>query len=240
MKSQKKITALIVDDEELARGLVREYLSAYPEIEIIGECGNGFDAVKIITEQHPSLLFLDIQMPKLNGFEVLELLEDPPAIIFVTAYDQYALKAFDVHAVDYLLKPFGKDRFADALERAKKNIEKNTSSKTKQIIDKARPKDQMLERVLIKEGSKVLIIPIDTIDYVEAQDDYVNFRVSGKSHLKQHRLAELEVCLDPKRFVRIHRSYILNIERLAKIELYAKDSRVALLKDGTKIPISRT
>jgi two-component system LytT family response regulator len=231
---------IIVDDEELARGLVREYLAAYPDIEIVAECSNGFEAVKAATELKPNLMFLDIQMPKLNGFEVIELIDDPPAVIFVTAFDQYALKAFEVHAVDYLLKPYSKQRFDEALSHAREHLSPRTSLRTKEIAAAAKPKDQLLERVLIKEGSKVLVIPAEKIDYVEAQDDYVSFRVEGKSHLKMQRLSDLETMLDPRRFVRIHRSYILNIERLAKIELYAKDSRTAILKDGTQLTVSRT
>jgi two-component system LytT family response regulator len=239
MKPQTMRT-IIVDDEELARGLVREYLAAYPDIEIVAECSNGFEAVKAATELKPNLMFLDIQMPKLNGFEVIELIDDPPAVIFVTAFDQYALKAFEVHAVDYLLKPYSKQRFDEALSHAREHLSPRTSLRTKEIAAAAKPKDQLLERVLIKEGSKVLVIPAEKIDYVEAQDDYVSFRVEGKSHLKMQRLSDLETMLDPRRFVRIHRSYILNIERLAKIELYAKDSRTAILKDGTQLTVSRT
>lgn len=238
MKS--KIKTIIVDDEELARGLVREYLSAHPNFEIVAECSNGFEAVKAATELNPDLMFLDIQMPKLTGFEVLELIENPPAVIFVTAFDQYALKAFEVHAVDYLLKPYSKQRFDEALSHAVEHLDKGSKEKTKEIIAAAQQQDQILERVLIKEGSKVLVVPVEKIDYIEAQDDYVSFRVEGKSHLKMQRLGDLEVALDNRRFVRIHRSYIMNIERLAKIELYAKDSRTAVLKDGTQLPVSRT
>lgn len=240
MKHSQRIKAVIVDDEELARGLVREYLSAHPDVEIVAECANGFEAVKAVTELHPDLLFLDIQMPKLNGFEVLDLIEEAPAVIFVTAFDQYALKAFEVHAVDYLLKPYSKERFDEALAHALQRMEMRQPLKAKEVVAAATPQDQLLERVLIKEGSKVLVIPVEKIDYVEAQDDYVSFRVEGKSHLKMQRLAGLEASLDNRRFVRIHRSFILNIERLAKIELYAKDSRTAILKDGTQLPVSRT
>jgi two-component system LytT family response regulator len=236
----KKIRTIIVDDEDLARGLVREYLMLHPEIDIVAECSNGFEAVKAVSELFPDLMFLDIQMPKLNGFEVLELIENPPEVIFVTAFDQYALKAFDVHAVDYLLKPYSKERFDEALAHAVAHLDKRQPEKTKEIIAAARPQDQILERILIKEGNKVLVIPVEKIDYIEAQDDYVSFRVEGKSHLKMQRLAELESSLDNKQYVRIHRSYILNIERLSKIELYAKDSRTAILKDGTQLPVSRT
>jgi two-component system LytT family response regulator len=234
------IRAIIVDDEELARGLVREYLAPYPDVEIIAECANGFEAVKAATELKPDLIFLDIQMPKLSGFEVIELIDDPPAVIFVTAFDQYALKAFEVHAVDYLLKPYSKQRFDEALSHAREKILRSSGETAKIMVRSARPKEQMLERVLIKEGSKVLVIPVEKIDYIEAQDDYVAFRVDGRTHLKMQRLADLEEMLDPRRFVRIHRSYILNIERLAKLELYAKDSRRAILKDGSQIAVSRT
>lgn len=236
----RTLTAVIVDDEDLARTLVKEYLSDHPSVKIAAECANGFEAVKAVTELKPDLMFLDIQMPKLSGFEVLELLEEPPAVIFVTAFDQFALKAFDVHAADYLLKPYGKERFAQALQKAMERIEKKTPSKTKEILSDARSAGERLERILIKEGSKVLVIPSDKIDYIEAQDDYISVRSEGKSHLKMQRMAEVETQLDPRRFVRIHRSYILNIDRLSKIELYAKDSRTAVLKDGTQLPVSRT
>jgi two-component system LytT family response regulator len=234
------IKAIIVDDEELARSLVREYLSAHPAVKIVAECSNGFEAVKAVTELKPDLMFLDIQMPKLSGFEVLELLEEPPAVIFVTAFDQYALKAFDVHAADYLLKPYGKERFSQALQKALDRIEQKNPAKTKEILTDVRPAGERLERILIKEGSKVLVIPSEKIDYIEAQDDYISVRSEGKSHLKMQRMSDVETQLDPRRFVRIHRSYILNIDRLAKLELYAKDSRTAVLKDGTQLPVSRT
>jgi two-component system LytT family response regulator len=234
------LKTIIVDDEELARSLLREYCSYHSNIQIVAECANGFEAVKAVSELHPDMIFLDIQMPKLSGFEVIELLDEPPAVIFVTAFDQYALKAFDVHAVDYLLKPYGKERFNEALDLAMKRLNKHQTGRTKQIAAESKPSGQLLERILIKEGSKVLVIPVEKIDFIEAQDDYASFRYEGKSHLKMQRLAELESSLDPRRFVRIHRSYILNIERLSKIELFAKESRTAVLKDGTQLPVSRT
>ena len=218
MKHSQRIKAVIVDDEELARGLVREYLSAHPDVEIVAECANGFEAVKAVTELHPDLLFLDIQMPKLNGFEVLDLIEEAPAVIFVTAFDQYALKAFEVHAVDYLLKPYSKERFDEALAHALQRMEMRQPLKAKEVVAAATPQDQLLERVLIKEGSKVLVIPVEKIDYVEAQDDYVSFRVEGKSHLKMQRLAGLEASLDNRRFVRIHRSFIVKVEEINEIQ----------------------
>lgn len=218
---------------------MREYLGARSGIEIVAECGNGFEAVKAITELKPDLVFLDIQMPKLDGFEVIELLDDPPGIIFITAYDQYALKAFEVHAIDYLLKPFTLERFEEALSHALQRLGQNNRRVFSTMVSDARPKGEPLQRVLIREGSRVLVVPIDKIDYFEAQDDYVAIRSEGKPHLKHQRLNDLEAALDPQRFVRIHRSYILNVDRLVKIELSAKDSRVAILKDGVMLPVSR-
>ena len=237
--SSKTITAVLVDDETLAREVLREHIASHPELSIVAECSNGFDAVKAITELKPDLVFLDIQMPKLNGFEVLELIDHDPTVIFVTAYDQYAVKAFEVHAVDYLLKPFSKDRFEEALAHARKNLDRGMAPAVEKIVSDAHANDQPMERILIREGTKVYVIPVEKIDYVEAQDDYVSVRSDGKSLLKQHRLSDLEKSLDPARFVRIHRKYILNVDRLARIELYAKDSRVAILKDGTKLQVSR-
>jgi len=235
------ITAIIVDDEMLARSIIREYLAARPEVTVVAECANGFEAVKAVAELKPDLMFLDIQMPKLSGFEVIELLETPPAVVFVTAFDQYAVQAFNVHAVDYLLKPYTQERFLEALEHVQQRLAAAAPPPpVKAAAEEAVSVQQPLERLLIKEGSKVLIIPAEKIDYIEAQDDYIAVRAEGKSHLKMQRLSALETQLDPRRFVRIHRSYILNIERLAKIELYAKDSRVAVLKDATQLPVSRT
>ena len=233
------LKAIIVDDEDLARSLVREYLGASADIDIVADCANGFEAVKAITELNPDILFLDIQMPKLNGFEVLELVQHNPAVIFVTAFDEYALKAFEVHAVDYLLKPFTRERFDQALALARERLSRKEVQPLAEVLATARNKDIPLERVLVRDGSKVHVIPVGKIDYIEAQDDYIALKAEGKTHLKQQRLAELETLLEPRRFVRIHRSYILNIERLARIELYAKDSRVAILKDGTQLQVSR-
>lgn len=234
------IQAIIVDDEELARSIIREYLAEHPEVQIVAECSNGFEAVKAVTELKPNLVFLDVQMPKLNGFEVLELVEVDLAVIFITAYEQYAVKAFDVHAVDYLLKPVSRERFDEALSHAKDKLGRNEFLPTLDIIQAARPTGETVERILVRDGSRVSVIPAGKIDYIEAQDDYVAIKSEGKSHLKKQRLSDLQALLDPKRFVRIHRSYILNIECLARLELYAKDSRLAILKDGTKLQVSRS
>lgn len=235
----KKIRALVVDDEELARQVLRELLQEHPEIQIVAECVNGFEAVKAICEHQPDLMFLDVQMPKLSGFDVLELIEEDVAVIFVTAYDQYAMKAFEVHAVDYLLKPIGRDRFEEALGRAKKRIGEKKPS-VEQIVAAARPPQQYLERLVVRDGTRVTLIPAAKLDYVEAQDDYIALASQGAKHLKQQTIASVEAGLDPARFVRIHRSYIVNFERVVRIEPYGKDSRLAILADGTRLPVSRT
>ena len=230
----------IVDDEELARRLVREYLSEAEGVEVVAECANGFEAVKAVTELKPDLLLLDIQMPRLDGFEVLELVGEEVAVIFITAYDKYALRAFDVHAVDYLLKPFNPERLREALDRARALIGRKHPITPAQLSAAARPAGTYVERIAIRDGANVTVIPVSKVDYVEAQDDYVCFRAEGKRYLKQQTLAEVEGVLDPAQFVRIHRSYILNIDRLAKLELYAKDSHAAILRDGTRLAVSRS
>jgi len=237
----KPIGAIIVDDEQLARHAVRELLVAHPEIAILAECANGIEAVKAVAEHQPSLIFLDVQMPKLNGFDVLELINTDAAVIFTTAYDQYAMRAFEVHAVDYLLKPIGRERFETALNHAKVRIEKKSPNpRAEDLSAAARPPQQFLERVVVEDGAKVSIIPIAKLDYVEAQDDYVALASAGKKHLKQQTIASLEACLDPQCFVRIHRSYLVNLERVTRIEPYAKDSKIAILSDGTRLPVSRS
>lgn len=234
------LRAVIVDDEELARGFLRELLAPHSEIEIAAECANGFEAVKAIGETSPDLLFLDVQMPKLDGFEVLELLDQTqsaPVVVFVTAYDQYAMRAFDAHAVDYLLKPFSAERFERALERAKARL-----GERRPPLDAAPPRgpQERPQRIVVKDGTRVHVIPLDKLDYIEAQDDYVALHSGGKSHLKQQSIASLEATLDPARFVRIHRSAIVNLERIARIEPYGKESRIAILADGTRLPVSRS
>lgn len=238
MESSGRIRVVIVDDEELARRLLREYLAQAPDIEIVSECANGFEAVKVISEQKPDLVFLDVQMPKLNGLEVLELIGSEIPVIFVTAYDMYAMRAFDAHAVDYLLKPFNLERFGTALERARRRLGEHMPPAA-ELVAAARPPEQYAQRLVVKDGTKVHIIPVDKLDFVEAQDDYVSLRSERKNHLKQQTISSVEASLNPNRFIRIHRSYIVNLERIAKIEPYTKDSRVAVLSDGTQLPISR-
>jgi two-component system LytT family response regulator len=230
---------MIVDDEDLARALVREYIGAHPDLEIVAECANGFDAVKAITELAPDLVFLDIQMPKLNGFEVVELAGRKSRYIFVTAYDQYALKAFEVHAVDYLLKPFSQQRFNEAVAHARAGAGASSAGAVDAVVSEALARNKPLGRVLIRDGARVHVIGVDKIDYIEAQDDYVQIHAEGKGYLKNQRLAELESQLDGDAFVRIHRSYILNIGCISRIE-QGKDSHSAILKDGTRLPVSRS
>ncbi len=239
-----KCRVLLVDDEAPARALLREYLAAHADIEVLGECANGFEAVKRIAEVAPDLVFLDVQMPKLDGFEVLELLDPRPVVVFCTAYDEYALKAFEVHAVDYLLKPFGRERLAEALDRARARLVAAASPAAvaptaAALAATARPQGQWLERLVIKDGPNVHVVPVDKLDYLEAQDDYVAIHTEGKAWLKHQTLAELAEQLDPQRFVRVHRSYVVPVERIARLELYAKDSRVAILHDGRQLPVSR-
>ena len=228
---------MIVDDEDLARGLVREFLAGHADVEIVAECANGFDAVKAISELEPELVFLDIQMPKLNGFEVVELAGRKTRYIFVTAYDQYALKAFEVHAVDYLLKPYSQQRFDEALAHARASL--GNAPGVAAVVSEAGARARPLGRILIRDGARVHVIASDKIDYVEAQDDYVQIHSEGKGYLKNQRLSELESQLDPEVFVRIHRSYLLNIGCVSRIE-QGKDSHSAILQDGTRIPVSRS
>jgi two-component system LytT family response regulator len=239
MKEDGKIRALIVDDEELARQIICEMLKLHPEIELIGECANGFEAVKAVSEINPDLVFLDIQMPKLDGFEVLELIGDQVAVVFVTAYDEHALRAFEVNAVDYVLKPFRAERFEAALERAKQRIGKTQLTSPEKLSAAAREPGQYAERIVVKDGTRVQIIPVAKLDYAEAQDDYVSLASGGKKFLKQQTISSLEASLNPGSFVRVHRSCIVNLERVTRLEPYGKDTHVVILSDGARLPVSR-
>jgi two-component system LytT family response regulator len=230
---------LIVDDEAPARALLAEYLAAHPDCELVAMASHGFEAVELVGRHRPDLLLLDIQMPGLDGFEVLELLEEPPLIIFATAYDEFALKAFEVGAVDYLLKPFTEERFAEALRRAIERQRRGEAPALGPLVAAARRGRSPLSRLLLRHEGRIVVLPTERIDYIEARGDYAVFHVGKETHGKQQSLAELEELLDPRQFVRIHRSYLLNLARLARFELYAKDSRVAILKDGTRLPVSR-
>ena len=239
------LKAVIADDEELARGILREFIERpirnnESGIEIVAECSNGFEAVKACGEWKPDVLFLDIQMPKLDGFEVLELIDPQVAVVFVTAFDQYAMRAFDAAAVDYLLKPFGVERFRMALEKVRKRVgETRPASLPELLKTAARPAGEYLERIVVKDSARVHVIPVGKLDYAEAQDDYVALRSEGRMWLKQQTIASLEAALDPKRFVRLHRSYLVNLERIARIEPNTNDTWLAILSDGSRIPVSR-
>jgi two-component system, LytTR family, response regulator len=243
VNAERNIRAVIVDDEELARQVLCEYLASHPDIEIVAECANGFEAVKAVTEQKPDLLFLDIQMPKLDGFEVLELVGPGTEVVFVTAYDNYAIRAFEVHAIDYLLKPVGAERFEAALERARERLSGKLPHQpvpASELAATARPPAQYVERVPVRDGTRVFIIPVSKLDYAEAQDDYIALVSEGKKHLKQQTISSLEMGLDPSRFMRIHRSYIVNLDRVARLEPYGKESHVAVLTNGAQLPVSKS
>jgi two-component system LytT family response regulator len=229
---------IIVDDEHLARALLREYLAAYEDIEIVAECANGFEAVKAIGELRPDLVFLDIQMPRLDGFEVVELAGTRTQYVFVTAYDQFALKAFEVRAIDYLLKPFSRERLAQALAGARSRA--TPLAQVEAVAQEAARRHGPLERILIRDGARVHVVPAASIDWIEAQDDYVSISAGGRSYLKNGRMAELEQGLDPSLFLRVHRSYIVNVGAIERIEAPTRDSWCAVLKGGKRVPVSRS
>ncbi len=232
------IKALIIDDEPLACDLVEEYLQAFEQIEVVGRCHDGFQGMKAISEHQPDLVFLDIQMPKINGFEMLELLDDPPAVIFATAFDDYAIKAFEANAVDYLLKPFSQERFKKAVE---KFLEQPVTAKEKaqEINEKISPVQGPQNRVVIKDGSKIRIIPIKEVIRLEADGDYVKIHTEQGKFMKKKTLSHFEEHLSPDNFVRVHRSHLVNVGHITRIDPYEKNNHVALLKNGERISVSR-
>ncbi len=239
----EKLQTLIIEDEELARNLLRSYLKDQPDIEIIGECENGFDGVKAINEKKPDLVFLDIQMPKITGFEMIELLDHKPQIIFTTAYDQYALKAFELNAVDYLLKPFSKERMQKAIEKVIHHIQHNENNIEKlEEMSNFRPGEEFIDRVVVKDRHKIHIITVDKIRYIESLDDYVMIYTHDGRHMKQKTMKYFETYLDPKNFIRIHRSFIVQVDNIAEIQQYEKESYVVILKDKdkTKLKVSKS
>ncbi len=234
------IKTIIIEDEEPARIVIHQFLKKHPEIEVIAEATDGFTAVKLINELKPDLIFLDIQLPKLTGFEILELIEHFPVIIFSTAYDQYAIKAFELNAVDYLLKPYSSERFDAAITKAleKLNTTANEKSKIKQLINKIDESDEKIDRIVIKTGASIKVFPLDQVIYLEAQDDYVMIYTTQSKHLKEKTMKYFETHLPPNQFIRIHRSYIVNVDYISQIEHFTKDSYLAILKNGTKLKIS--
>jgi len=233
--------ALLIDDEPLARMVVLEYLQGFKdEIEVLGECNDGFEGLKAIQQHQPDLIFLDVQMPKINGFEMLELVENPPSVIFTTAFDEYAIKAFETHAVDYLMKPFSKDRFNKAVEKFLAQTPAQAKKQTETLLDTASQSPAQHERIVVKTGTKVKIIPVADVEYLEADDDYVSVHTKEGSYLKNKTMSFFEQTLDSTQFVRVHRSFIIKIQDITRIDPYEKDAHLAILKSGAKIPVSKT
>ena len=231
---------IIIDDEPLARLIVKEYLQKHSQLELVQECNDGFEGLKAIQQYQPDLIFLDIQMPKINGFEMLELVEQPPPVIFTTAFDEYAIKAFESHAIDYLLKPFNHERFDKAIQKWQE--QKNISQKetTKELLETASLSPAQNQRIVIKDGSKIKIIPVQDVFYLEAADDYVKIHTKEGYFLKNKTMNHFEQALDAQHFVRSHRSYIVNVQQITRIDPYEKDNHVAVLRSGAKVPVSRS
>ena len=231
---------VIIDDEPLARSIVMEYLQKYPQLELVAECGDGFEGLKAIQQHQPELIFLDIQMPKINGFEMLELIEQPPAVIFTTAFDEFAIKAFESHAIDYLLKPFNQERFDRAITKwTEQKNSARTETSTQDLLETASLSPSQSQRVVVKNGSKIKIIPVHDIFYLEAADDYVKIHTQEGYFLKNKTMNHFEQVLDGQQFVRSHRSYIVNVQQITRIDPYEKDNHVAILRSGVKVPVSR-
>jgi two-component system LytT family response regulator len=234
------INAIIIDDEPLARMIVKEYLAAHPDINLVRECGDGFEGVKAIMQEQPDLIFLDIQMPKINGFEMLELVENRPHVIFTTAFDEHAIRAFDNHAVDYLLKPFSKARFDKSIQQFRMLHQQNKTAPTAALLETAASLPQQNARVVVKTGGKIKIIPTSTIHYLEAADDYVKIITNEGSFLKNNTMSRFETVLSPGEFVRVHRSYMIAVDQITRLEPYEKEGYLAILRSGAKVPVSKS
>jgi two-component system LytT family response regulator len=229
--------AILIDDEPLSRELLRTYLKAFPEVEVIEECGDGFEGVKAIQQHKPDVIFLDIQMPKISGFEMLELLDESPSVIFVTAFDEYAIKAFETNAVDYLLKPFSEERLQKAMQKlADKSSEGNVSK----LVDGMAMSPYQSNRIVVKTGQKIKIIQHHEVKYMEADDDYVRIVTAEGPFLKNKTMSFYEQTLDPTQFIRVHRSYIVNISQITRIDPFQKETHLAVLREGKQIPVSKT
>jgi two-component system, LytTR family, response regulator len=232
--------AIIIDDEPLSREIIKAYLKSFPEIEVMQECGDGFEGVRAIQQHKPDLIFLDIQMPKITGFEMLELVEQKPSVIFITAYDAFAIKAFEANAIDYLLKPVAEERFQTAILKWKSKIVPTSPEPVERVLSEMSTTNAQQRRVVVKTGSKVKIIPVHEIIYLEADDDFVKIHTQEGAFLKNKTMSFYEQSLDAAQFVRVHRSYILHINQIAKIEPYQKETHMAILRDGKQIPVSKT
>lgn len=231
------IPTILIDDEPLARSIIKEYMEEFPQLQLMQECNDGFEGLKAVMQHRPQLIFLDVQMPKINGFEMLELIEEPPAVIFVTAFDEYAIKAFESHAVDYLLKPFSRERFNKAVQ---KFLDQSKPMPTSVLLESAAASPQQKHRVVVKNAGKIKIIPLEDIHYFEAADDYVKICTKDGSFLKNRTMAHFEGILDPQQFVRTHRSFIINVQQITRIEPYEKENHIAILKAGKQIPVSKS
>ncbi len=227
---------ITIDDEPLARSIIKEYLQSYADGELVAECNDGFEGIKAIQQYQPDLLFLDIQMPKINGFEMLELIENPPAVIFTTAFDEFAIKAFELNAVDYLLKPFSKERFEKALQKYQ---QPQNTQQTQQVMETAAQSSAQQSRIVVKDGNKIKIIPVNQINYLEAADDYVKIVTADRTFLKKRTMNFFEQSLSAYHFVRVHRSYIANTQLITRIDAYEKDSHLLWLSTGAKLPVSK-
>ena len=232
--------AVIIDDEVLARSMVKEYLLSHPDIEVVQECNDGFEGIKAIQQHQPELVFLDIQMPKINGFEMLELVEQPPAIIFTTAFEEYAIKAFESHAIDYLLKPFSKERFDKAIQKWKQQNQQERQKNTQDLLNTSGINPTQQNRVVVKDNGKIKIIPVTGIQYLEAADDYVKIHTAEGVFLKNKTMGYFEEILEPQNFIRIHRSYIINVQLITRIDPYEKENHLAILSIGIKLPVSKS
>ena len=230
---------IIIDDEHLARSIVKEYLQKHPQLELVAECSDGFGGLKAIQQYQPDLIFLDIQMPKINGFEMLELIEQPPAVIFTTAFDEYAIKAFETHAIDYLLKPFNQERFDKAVAKWTEQKNLPTEGSKRELLETASQSPSQNSRIVVKNGSKIKIIPVHDVFYLEAADDYVKIYTQEGYFLKNKTMNHFEQVLDGQQFVRSHRSFIVNVQQITRIDPYEKDNHIAILRTGAKVPVSR-
>ncbi len=235
-----KYRVIIIDDEELGRKVIKKYLSEFPQFEIVGEAANGFTGIKLIQESKPDLAFLDIQMPKLTGFELLELVDEPMNVIFATAYDQFAVQAFEMNAVDYLLKPFSPERFKQAIDKFLSQSQKSQSENLDKLKSFVESEKKVIDRFPIRDGAKIIILNLDDIQYFEAQDDYVLVRTTTTKYLKKQTMKSLEEKLPPTNFVRIHRSYIVNLDFFKEIEIYDKESYRLRLTTGMVLEVSKS
>lgn len=233
------IKVIIIDDEPLARSIVKKYLSSIPEMEILEECNDGFEGAKAISQHKPDLIFLDIQMPKINGFEMLEIIDHSPSVIFTTAFDEFAIRAFEKNAIDYLLKPFSKERFEQSIQKFN-SLGKKSETKTQELLQETSLYPEQNNRIVVRTGTKVKIIPVHEIEFMEADDDFVKIVTAEGSFLKNKTLTFYENTLNPKQFIRVHRSHMVNADQVTKIEKYSKDSHLVILRNGQKIPVSKS